>query len=155
MSVRALVESLARRGIELWPDPNSCGAIMVRPSSRLTDDDRQTIRVHKTALLAALAERDRDPEPAFPSPWPLDLVAIADAIAHEPRGPFENDLALSRAARTAVEAERIIRALPAAACREALSLCGAVSRDAVTAICARNYRASYDLLDNLPQRLQA
>jgi hypothetical protein len=154
VTAQALIDDLTRRGIRLIPEPPN---LTVESKSKLTDADRALIRAHKAELLAALAEPDCEPKPAVPPSLfgHLDLAAIADAIADQPRAPFENDLALSHAARAALGAERVICDLPATARREALRLCRKVCRDAAAAICARNYRVSYDLLDNLPERLKA
>jgi len=51
MNVEALVAALSERGIRLIPDGN---AVVVKPASKLTDEDRLAIRVNKTALLALL-----------------------------------------------------------------------------------------------------
>src|SRR5262249_25125886 len=54
---------------------------------------------------------------------PLDLEALADAIASTARSsPFLNDLAL-RAARVAVESDHLVRSLPVVARREVVALC--------------------------------
>jgi TubC N-terminal docking domain len=55
MNVIGIVQTLARRGIELTPDGDG---IIVEPASRLTDDDRRVIRAHKPELLAYLRSRE-------------------------------------------------------------------------------------------------
>ena len=129
----------------------------VRAADRITPELVECVRQHKVELLAAVAESDCETESAVPPPLfgHLDLVAIADAIADQPRAPFENDLALSHAARAALGAERILRDLPATARREALTLCANIARDAAAMIRGRNYRSAYDLLDDLSDRLIA
>ena len=154
MNAEALISDFSRRGIRLIPNPPK---LIVAPASKLTDQDRQAIRSHKPALLEALTNRTSPKtEPAEPlCAFPIDLEAVADAIAAEPRSPFLNDLALSHAARTAVRARRIIRTFPEAARREALSLCASVSQKAADAIRARNYERAYQVLDTLSDNLKA
>jgi hypothetical protein len=54
MTPYGLMESLTKRGIRLYPGPAG-NQIIVRPASRLTDDDRQAIRARKAELLRLLA----------------------------------------------------------------------------------------------------
>jgi len=77
------------------------------------------------------------------------------ALTRRPRSPIENDLALFRVARVAVEAARIVRALPEEARREAVSLCAARSQQTRDSILQRNYERAYLMLDTLPDTLRA
>ena len=51
MSAQALVATLAARGVQLIPDGE---ALVAKPASKLTDQDRQAIRSHKPELLRLL-----------------------------------------------------------------------------------------------------
>jgi hypothetical protein len=85
--------------------------------------------------------------------WPVNLEGLADAIDARPRSPIENDMELSRAARVAVDAGRIVRTLPDAARREALFLCAERSKQAKDSILQTNYERVYLMLDTLPDAL--
>lgn len=65
MTVETLLQTLACRGIELKPEPSGRPAIIARPASRLTDEDRAAIRAHKPQLLTLLApQSDADTKSA-------------------------------------------------------------------------------------------
>jgi TubC N-terminal docking domain len=51
IDARVFVDSLALRGIRLFPDGDG---LIVEPASKLTDDDCRAIRQHKPALLTHL-----------------------------------------------------------------------------------------------------
>jgi TubC N-terminal docking domain len=59
VNVDCIVADLAERDIRLMPDGN---ALVVEPASKLTEDDRQTIRAHKPALLELLSRRPIEPD---------------------------------------------------------------------------------------------
>ena len=74
MDAQALISDLASRDIRLILDGDS---LIAQPASKLTDADRDTIRTHKTTLLAHLRvaqyrpaaealERNQWPEPGHP-----------------------------------------------------------------------------------------
>lgn len=144
MNVQSIIENFAHRGIRLIADGDG---VIVEPASKLTNQDRELIRQHKPAILATLTMQDTLPRGS------VNLEAIADAIAARPRSPIENDLALSRVARAAVEAGRIVRTLPGAARSAALSLCAERSKQASDYILQRNYESAYLILDTLPKTL--
>jgi len=146
MNAEALLVDLSGRGIRLTPDGDE---LVVEPASKLTDADRDLIRQYKPALLPVLAAQELTTLPQSPA----ILEAIADAIAARPRSPIENDFALSRIAPVALEAGRIVRTLPNAARREALSLCTERSQQASESILQRNYERAYLILDTLPEAL--
>ncbi len=148
----SLVESLSRRGIRLTPNPPK---LTVEPASKLTDADREAIRQHKPALLALLTAPKAKEAPQAECGCPLHLVEIlADAVATCPRSPIEDDLAYARIARVTVESARTIRELSDGARKEAFKLCRENVARAAERIRDRNYRAAYDLLDGLPERLR-
>jgi hypothetical protein len=87
---------------------------------------------------------------------PLNLCRIVDAIAAHPRSPILGDMALAVFARHAVEAQRTIEHLPAAAKVEALARCREVENEIVGAISSYNYQTAYRIageLARLPDEL--
>jgi hypothetical protein len=87
---------------------------------------------------------------------PLNLGRIADAIAANPRSPILGDLALAVFTRHAVEAQRTIEHLPAAAKVEAFRRCREVENEIVSAISSYNYETAYRIageLARLPDEL--
>jgi hypothetical protein len=81
---------------------------------------------------------------------PLNLVRIADAVAANPRSPVLTDMALAVFVRHAVEAQRTIERLPAAAKAEALAHCREAENRIVAAITGRDYQEAYALASALP-----
>jgi hypothetical protein len=81
---------------------------------------------------------------------PLSLVRIADAVAANPRSPILTDMALAVFVRHAIEAQRTIERLPAAAKAEALTRCRDVENRIVAAITGRDYQEAYVLAAALP-----
>ena len=89
------------------------------------------------------------------SALPLDLCRIADAVAANPRSPVLTDLALAVFVRHAIEAQRAIERLPAAAKAEALTHCREVEGRIVAAIAGHDYQQAYALASALPGELSA
>jgi hypothetical protein len=88
-------------------------------------------------------------------PIGVDIEALAEAVALSPRSPFENDLALARIARCAIESARTVRELNTEEVRRAafvVALQG--SREASARIVKRDYLGAYEILDALPVRLR-
>ena len=150
MSATELLTELRSAGIRVERRPS--GNLYLAPKSRLTPELVEHIRRHKAALLDALT---CDATLGLLPTSSIDLEVIADAIAAEPRSLFLNDLALSRAARVAVEAGRIIRALPESARREAHKLCASVSQEAADAIRDADYERAYLVLGTFCDKLKA
>jgi hypothetical protein len=84
---------------------------------------------------------------------PLNLVRIADAVAANPRSPVLTDMALAVFVRHAIEAQRVIERLPAAAKAEALTHCREAENHIVAAITGHNYEQAYALVSMLPDEL--
>jgi len=96
------------------------------------------------------------PRTGEPSAYPGLVEAldrIADAIAHSPRSPILNDLALSRAARAVVEAGRVVRSLPDGARAEAARRCERTFAETAGLIERGRYADAYAALDGLPAKL--
>ena len=83
------------------------------------------------------------------------VMLLADAIASAPRAPFENDLAMAKAARFAVTTSRLSHELTGARLGEAQALCADTARAAADHIRRRDYLGAYELLDELPAKLRA
>ena len=137
------------------------GKLKATPPGILPPELKAAIRERAAEIKARLcADSDAsvgkatDPNAPMPT-FPIDIEAVVDAIASEPRSPFLNDLALSHAARASVEACRIVRDLPEPARHEALLLCAHATTETVTAIRSGNYKLGYDLLESLPGRIKA
>jgi predicted alpha/beta-fold hydrolase len=81
---------------------------------------------------------------------PLNLCRIADAVAANPRSPVLTDMALAVFVRHAIEAQRTIERLPAAAKAEALAHCREVENRIVAAITGHDYEQAYALASALP-----
>lgn len=86
---------------------------------------------------------------------PLNLCRIADAVAANPRSPILTEMALAVFVRHAIEAQRTIERLPAAAQAEALARCREVENQIVSAIAGRDYQEAYTLAAALPGDLAA
>ena len=84
---------------------------------------------------------------------PLNLCRIADAVAANPRSPILTEMALAVFVRHAVEAQRTIERLPAAAKAEALAHCLEAENRIVAAITGRDYQEAYTLASALPGEL--
>jgi hypothetical protein len=69
MNVEALIADFSRRGIRLIPNPPK---LSVEPASKLTDQDREAIRAHKSDLLACLRQQQEEAE--------IDRLAHADGL---------------------------------------------------------------------------
>jgi hypothetical protein len=152
MKLESLIASLTSRGIQLIPDGSG---LIVKPASKLTDAEREAIRQHATEIRATISPKEREPGRSDGEhPLASSLITIADAIAAAPRSPVLNDLALSKAAAAFVVSERAIQtALPALRAEIERVRCETISR-AASEIRLSNYRAAYDTLDALPDKLR-
>jgi hypothetical protein len=82
------------------------------------------------------------------------LEIIADAVAANPRAPFLDEIAISRGARSLLEANRALAELTGSACGEALALTQTAARTAARAIVERDYLRAYEILESLPAKLR-
>jgi hypothetical protein len=118
-----------------------------RPPS--TPTERPNMSVTSQYVDSASASNTADMSAALP----LDLVRIADAVAANPRSPVLTDMALAVFVRHAIEAQRTIERMPAAAKAEALAHCREVESRIVAAIAGHDYEQAYVLASALPDEL--
>lgn len=73
MTAATLVAELQARGVILEPEGRM---LRVRPASRLSPAELETLRAHKVEVLALLTESQAPPPSRLPSPWPGALVGF-------------------------------------------------------------------------------
>jgi hypothetical protein len=159
-----IIEQFESLGYRLQLGAN--GKLLVRPNPppdeapRLAPLARLVLRYREEITQLLQSERpdmSNAPEMSVPIPaLPLNLCRIADAVAAHPRSPILGDMALAVFARHAVEAQRTIERLPAAAKVEALARCREAEDQIVRAINSLNYQSAYNIageLARLPSEL--
>jgi len=84
MTASELLDTLRGQGFRLTAEGDR---IRVTPASRLTAEQRDAIRQHRTELLAALGTV-AEGGPAAPATWPpgLEIITQAEAAAIYPAG---------------------------------------------------------------------
>jgi hypothetical protein len=111
MNVEEIIAQVHRCGADLTVID---GRLKAAPPGVLPPELKAAIRERAAEIKALLNAGDGRHEPPRKETamLPLLLAVIADAIVRAPRSPFLDDLAIARAARCFVEAERTIRDAP-------------------------------------------
>jgi len=166
MDASEIVQKFNQLGIRLFLGRDgNLRARPLPPRDALSDELRELLRFlrqRECEVVQLLSERpdmsnaaDMSNTADMSVTLPLNLVRIADAVAANPRSPILTDMALAVFVRHAIEAQRTIERLPAAAKAEALAHCREAENRIVAAITGRDYQEAYALASALPGELAA
>jgi hypothetical protein len=152
MNVEEIIAQVHRCGADLTVID---GRLKAAPPGVLPPELKAAIRERAAEIKALLNAGDGRHEPPRKETamLPLLLAVIADAIVRAPRSPFLDDLAIARAARCFVEAERTIRDAPETLRAEATSVAADAMNGVADAIRQARYQTAYELLDSLTTRM--